>query len=199
MAPNTDSEHCGDNCLSQTLSITRTDIGSWHYSIAAAIQQATTDALRLFDPSTPCPSMFELARTPILAAAIRADELKRQLQLIVPVAVEQVVDRIADEPGKGNTIFLGQRRQLFVVPLVDADRDPCRQLFPSPGSHRRLKSSQALHHSGERSCNIMRNADGCQPSRDRFEIEFPISCVDRAAKVQHLGSSRFRADAQSAG
>ena len=32
-------------------------------------------------------------------------------------------------------MLLGQRRQLFVVPLVDADRDPRCQLFPPPGSH----------------------------------------------------------------
>jgi hypothetical protein len=63
-------------------------------------------------------------------------KLEGQLQLIVPMPIEQVAYRIADEPGEGNTVFLCQRRQLLVVPLVDADRNPCRQLFPAPGSHR---------------------------------------------------------------
>jgi hypothetical protein len=65
-------------------------------------------------------------------------EFKRQPQLIVPVPLKQLAYRIADEPGEGNTVFLRQRRQLLVVPFVDADRDPCRQLFPAPGSHRSL-------------------------------------------------------------
>jgi hypothetical protein len=63
-------------------------------------------------------------------------KLERQLQLIVAMPVEQFAYGVADEPGEGNTVFLCQRRQLLVVPLVDADGNPCRQLFPAPGSHR---------------------------------------------------------------
>ena len=73
-----------------------------------------------------------------LTAATTCGKLERQLQLIVPMPLEQFAYRVTDEPGEGNTVFLCQRRQLLVVPLVDADRDPCRQLFPTPGSHRGL-------------------------------------------------------------
>lgn len=66
-------------------------------------------------------------------------KLKRQLQLVLPMPLKQVAYRVADEPGEGNTVFLCQRRQLLVVPLVDADRDPCRQLFPPPSPHRSLR------------------------------------------------------------
>jgi hypothetical protein len=73
-----------------------------------------------------------------LAAATTGSKLKRQLQLILPLPLKQFAYRVADEPGEGNTVLLRQRRQLLVVPFVDADGDPCRQLFPAPGSHRSL-------------------------------------------------------------
>ena len=73
-----------------------------------------------------------------LTAPCADGKLKRQLQLIVPMPLEKLAYRIADEPGKGNTVLRCQRRQLLVIPLVDADRNPCRQLFPAPGSHRSL-------------------------------------------------------------
>ncbi len=75
---------------------------------------------------------------PLLAVPAAGGKLEGQPQLIVPMPLEQLAYRVADEPGEGNTVFLCQRRQLLVVPFVDADRDPCRQLFPTPGSHRSL-------------------------------------------------------------
>jgi len=74
----------------------------------------------------------------MLTVTTTGGKLERQLQLIVPMPLEQFAYRVTDEPGEGNTVFLCQRRQLLVVPLVDADRDPCRQLLPTPGSHRGL-------------------------------------------------------------
>jgi hypothetical protein len=59
-----------------------------------------------------------------LTATPTRGKLERQLQLIVPLPLEQFAYRVTDEPGEGNTVFLCQRRQLLVVPLVDADRDP---------------------------------------------------------------------------
>ena len=73
-----------------------------------------------------------------LAVSAAGSELERQLQLIVPVPLEQVAYRVSDEPGEGNTVLISKRRQLLVVPFVDADRDPCCQLFPTPSSHRGL-------------------------------------------------------------
>jgi hypothetical protein len=81
---------------------------------------------------------FDQAECGKLTAPATCGKLERQLQLIVSMPLEQLTYRVTDEPGEGNTVFLCQRRQLLVVPLVDADRDPCRQLFPTPGSHRGL-------------------------------------------------------------
>jgi uncharacterized protein (DUF952 family) len=47
-----------------------------------------------------------------------------QFQLVLAITLQQICHRIAYEPGEGNTVFLGQRRQLLVVPFIDADRDP---------------------------------------------------------------------------
>jgi hypothetical protein len=66
-------------------------------------------------------------------------ELERQLQLVLPVALEHVRYGVADEPGERDAVFIGQRNELLVVPFVDTDRDPCPKLrFVPPGSHRRL-------------------------------------------------------------
>jgi hypothetical protein len=48
-----------------------------------------------------------------------------EFQLVLTVTLEQVCHGPTHEPGERDTVFLCQRRQLFVVPFVDADRDPC--------------------------------------------------------------------------
>jgi hypothetical protein len=48
-----------------------------------------------------------------------------EFQLVLTVTLEQVCHSPTHEPGERDTVFLSQRRQLFVVPFVDADRDPC--------------------------------------------------------------------------
>jgi hypothetical protein len=77
-----------------------------------------------------------------------------QLQLILAVTLQQVCHSPTYEPGERDAVFLGERRQLLVVPLVDADRDPRGKSLPPPGSHRSL-SSQALHQFGEARCTLL--------------------------------------------
>ena len=52
------------------------------------------------------------------------DWFEGQFQLVLAVTLQQIRHCIAYEPGEGDAVFLGQRRQLLVVPFVDADRDP---------------------------------------------------------------------------
>jgi hypothetical protein len=66
-------------------------------------------------------------------------ELERQLQLILAIALEKIRYGVTDEPGERDSVLIGQQSELLVIPLVDADRDPCCKLrFLPPGSHRRL-------------------------------------------------------------
>jgi hypothetical protein len=48
-----------------------------------------------------------------------------ELKLVLTITLEQVCHSPTHEPGERDTVFLGQRRQLLIVPFVDADRDPC--------------------------------------------------------------------------
>lgn len=59
-----------------------------------------------------------------------------QLQLILTVTFQQVCHSPTYEPGERHAVLLCERRQLLVVPLVDADRDPRGKSLPPPGSHR---------------------------------------------------------------
>ena len=119
--------------------------------IAAAAPSSPNDEPRVGQSPNPRSIIQD---TPTRLALPPACWFEGQLQLILTVTLQQVCHSPTYEPGERHTVFFGERRQLLVVPLVDADRDPRCKSLPPPGSHRSL-SSQALHQCGEARCTLL--------------------------------------------
>ena len=65
-----------------------------------------------------------MARKETRSALPPTRRFEGQFQLVLAVTLKQVCHSPTDEPGERDAVFLGQRRQLVVVPFIDADRDP---------------------------------------------------------------------------